>query len=100
MKGDVIVMDYFPTVVQVVPFDNYHVHVFFDDGKIIDYDMSCHLNGELFASLKDLNTFMSTCTVINGTLAWDLEGHRDTEKCIDIDPITLYDCPSINSQIA
>ena len=25
---------YFPTVVQVMPLDNFHVQVFFDDGKI------------------------------------------------------------------
>ena len=24
--------EYFPTVVQVIPLDNYHVQVFFDDG--------------------------------------------------------------------
>lgn len=28
--------EYFPTVVQVIPLDNYHVQVFFDDGKIVD----------------------------------------------------------------
>jgi hypothetical protein len=27
--------EYFPTVVQVIPLDNYHVQVFFDDGKIV-----------------------------------------------------------------
>ncbi len=26
--------EYFPTVVQVMPLDNFHVQVFFDDGKI------------------------------------------------------------------
>ena len=25
--------EYFPTVVQVIPLDNFHVQVFFDDGK-------------------------------------------------------------------
>ena len=32
--------EYFPTVVQVVPLDNFHVQVFFDDGKIVEYDAS------------------------------------------------------------
>ena len=27
--------EYFPTVVQVIPLDNFHVQVFFDDGKIV-----------------------------------------------------------------
>ena len=31
-------MEYFPVVVQVVPQENYHVHVYFEDGKIVDYD--------------------------------------------------------------
>ena len=30
--------EYFPTVVQVIPLDNFHVQVFFDAGKIVDYD--------------------------------------------------------------
>lgn len=33
-------------------------------------------------------------------LAWDVEGNRDVEKYIDIDPFTLYECPSVNQQIA
>ena len=36
--------EYFPTVVQVIPLDNYHVQVFFDDGKIVDYDTTQILN--------------------------------------------------------
>ena len=28
--------EYFPTVVQAVPFDNFYVQVFFDDGKIVE----------------------------------------------------------------
>lgn len=91
--------EYFPTVIQVVPMDNFHVHVYFDDGKIIDYDMSPYLYG-VFKPLNDLDVFKRTCTVMNGTLAWDLEGSRAAEKCLDIDPFTLYECPSINKQFA
>ena len=29
--------EYFPIVVQVIPLDNFHVQVFFDDGKIVEY---------------------------------------------------------------
>ena len=38
--------EYFPTVVQVIPQRNYHVHVFFDDGKIVDYDVTDDLQYE------------------------------------------------------
>ena len=37
-KGGNHMNEYFPTVVQVIPLDNFHVQVFFDDGKIVDYD--------------------------------------------------------------
>ena len=46
--------EYFPTVVQVVPLDNFHVQVFFDDGKIIEYDAIEDLQTELFESLRDI----------------------------------------------
>lgn len=36
--------EYFPTVVQVIPLDNFHVQVFFDDGKIVDCDVTEDLN--------------------------------------------------------
>lgn len=92
--------DYFPTVVQVIPFDNYHVQVFFDDDKITEYDATQDLNSELFRPLKDIDVFKNACTVMNDTLAWDLQGNRDETQCIDIDPFTLYELPAINHLIA
>lgn len=92
--------DYFPIVVQVVPFDDFHVHVYFDDGRITDYDMSDKLDGTVFIPLKDISVFKSACTVLNNTLAWDIEGNRDTGNCIDIDPFTLYESPQIRENIA
>ena len=92
--------EYFPTVVQVVPLDNFHVQVFFDDGKIIEYDAIEDLQTELFESLRDIKVFKEACTVMNGTLAWDLFGNRDESNCIDIDTFTLYELDSINHLIA
>lgn len=92
--------NYFPIVIQVIPLSNYHVQVFFDDGKIIEYDATKDLQGEIFKPLQDINVFMNTCTVLNDTLAWDISGDRDTSKCIDIDPFVLYELPSINNRIA
>ena len=45
--------EYFPTVVQVIPLDNFHVQVFFDDGKIVDYDATEDLKAEIFKPLRD-----------------------------------------------
>lgn len=55
---------FFPAVVQVRPLDNFHVEVYFNDGKIVDYDAGANLQGEVFAPLKDLDTFKRTCTVM------------------------------------
>ncbi len=92
--------EYFPVVVQVIPLNNYHVQVFFDDGKIVEYDTTNNLKSELFAPLQNIEVFKDTCTVLNDTLAWDLTGNRDTSNCIDIDPFTLYELPAINFLIA
>lgn len=92
--------EYFPTVVQVIPLDNYHVQVFFDDGKIVDYDAGNDLDNEIFAPLKDIQLFKDRCTVLNHTLAWDMAGNRDISACIDIDPFVLYELPAINALTA
>lgn len=86
-------MEYFPVVVQVVPQENYHVHVYFEDGKIVDYDATELLEVIPEGKFKD-------ATVLNDTLAWDLEGNRDTSKCIDIDPFVLYELEAINHNVA
>ena len=58
------------------------------------------LEKEVFKPLKDKEIFMNTCTILNGTLAWDIAGNRNSDKCIDIDPDTLYALPAINDRIA
>ena len=59
----------FPKVVQVIPMKDYSVYVYFEDGKIVCYDMSPMIEKEAFRQLKDINVFMDTCTVMNDTLA-------------------------------
>jgi hypothetical protein len=90
----------FPEIVQVVPNNNYTVTVYFEDGKIVLYDVSPLLEKEIFLPLKDREIFINTCTILNDTLAWDLEGDRDTSKCIDIAPETLYALQAIEDRIA
>ena len=92
--------DYFPTVVQVIPQNDYTVYVYFDDGKIVLYDVSPKLNKTVFQPLNKIDVFKNTCTILNGTLAWDLEGNRDTSKCIDIDVFSLYELPAVQENIA
>lgn len=90
----------FPKVVQVVPMKNYSVYVYFEDGKIVCYDMSQMIEKEAFLPLKNLDVFMNTCTVLNDTLAWDICMERDTTTCLDIAPDTLYALPFAKEQIA
>ena len=49
---------------------------------------------EVFRPLKDIQVFLDTCTVLNDTLAWDIDRNRDNTTCLDIDPDTLYELPA------
>lgn len=90
----------FPKVVQVIQMENYSVYVYFEDGKIVCYDMAQMIEKEVFRPLKDITVFKEACTVMNDTLAWDIGGNRDNTNCLDIDPDTLYELPFVNEQIA
>jgi len=72
---------------------DYSVYVYFEDGKIVYYDMSKMIEKEAFRSLRDIDIFIDTCTVMNDTLAWDISKNRDNTTCLDIDPDTLYELP-------
>lgn len=90
----------FPKVVQVIPMRDYSVYVYFEDGKIVHYDMSIMIEKEVFSCLKNMEIFMDRCTVMNDTLAWDIDGNWDNTTCLDIDPDTLYELPAVSEQIA
>ena len=47
--------------------------------------------GPVFRPLRNRKTFLSTMTVINGTLAFDVAGGRNDRKCVDIDPETIFE---------
>lgn len=83
----------FVKIVQVVPHEDYTVSVYFADGKVTRYDVSDKLDNGVFKALKDKSIFMTRCTILNDTLAWDVSGTQDPYSCIDIDPVTLYNLP-------
>ena len=89
----------FPKIVQVVPTEEYTVYVYFEDGKIVCYDVKPLLEKEAFGVLREIAFFMNACTIMNDTLAWDVSGNRDNTKCIDIDPDTLYELKAVKEQI-
>jgi hypothetical protein len=78
-------------VIQVIPYENYKVYVYFEDGKIVCYDAEPLLEKKVFEPLKNKEFFLSSCTILNDTLAWDVSGDRDVSKCLDIDPEMLYE---------
>ena len=84
-------MEYMPEVIQVIPTDDFKVYVYFDDGSIKLYDASEDIKLGIFMKLGDLILFKNCCTVLNGTLAWDLEGNYDETKCLDLDPFNIYE---------
>ena len=77
-------------VIQSKPNPDFTVHVYFADGKIKLFDMKPFLNKGVFQKISDVDSFLNKCTVMNGTLAWDLSGKFDPTNCIDIDPETIY----------
>ncbi|MDE6847227.1 MAG: DUF2442 domain-containing protein [Lachnospiraceae bacterium] len=89
----------FPKIVQVVPTEEYTVYVYFEDGKIVCYDVNPLLEKEVFEVLKDITFFINACTIMNDTLAWDVSGNRDNSKCIDIDSDTLYELEAVKERI-
>lgn len=90
----------FPVAVQVIPMNDYSVCVYFEDGKIVRYDMSQMIENEAFCCLKKMEIFMERCTVLNDTLAWDISGNWDNVTCLDIAPETLYALPYADEVIA
>ncbi len=92
-------MDYFPEVIQVIPTNEYKVYIYFDDGSIKLFDASEIINKGIFTQLKSKSIFIDRCTVLNGTLAWDINGNFDEGNCLDLDPFELYNCPEVEEPI-
>jgi len=90
----------FHKVVQVIPYEDYMVYVYFEDGKIVCYDARPLLLMKVFKPLEDINVFMNACTILNNTLAWDINGNRDETTCLDIDPEMLYELNQASERIA
>ena len=93
-------MTYSPEVVQVVPFPDHTVSVYFSDGKIVSYDVKPLLDRGVFRALRDMEIFINRCGMMNDTLAWYIAGNGDPTACIDIDPDTLYALDAIEDRLS
>ena len=89
---------FMPEVYQAVAGKNHIVYAFMNDGSIRLVNMEPFIKeGGVFEALKDDDFFTKKLTVMNNTVAWDAGGNRDEYKCIDIDPIFIYnDCQIVS----
>ncbi len=85
-----------PEIVRVSPTDDYKVYVYFEDGKTVCYDVKPLLDKEMFKPLQNREIFVNRCTILNETLAWDIEGNGNPFNCVDIAPDTLYSLESLS----
>ena len=80
-------------ICMVKPATGRKIDCYFTTGHVKRFDMSRLLKpncGPVFRPLRDRNTFLSTMTVMNSTLAFDIAGNRDDRQCVDIDPETIF----------
>ena len=91
-------MDFIPKVVQAVAGDDFTVYAYFSDGSIRLLDAKPLLEkGGVFAPLRDADFFRDRLTVLNDSVAWDVDGNRDPCTCVDLDPCELYETCSITA---
>ena len=91
---------FWPSVLQVVPTDDYQVYAYFNDGSVRLFDVKPIIQpGTVFASLENLGLFKKTLAVINNTVTWDMEGNRDPQKCVDLDPFVLFEQPAVSDPL-
>ena len=89
-------LDFFPEVFQAVPGENFTVYAYMNDGSIRLYDMKPIIKKSgVFKVLEDENIFREKLTVLNNSIAWDMSGDRDENKCIDIDPFNIFNSHTV-----
>ena len=94
-------MEMIPKVLQVLAGPNFTVYIYFHDGTVRLLDATQLVQkGGVFAPLQDADFFRDRLTVINDTVAWDIDGNRDPCTCVDLDPCTVYDtCPIVEDPL-
>ncbi len=100
-------MNLFPAIVQAVPGDNFTVYAYCNDGAIRLIDVKPLIEkGGVFKPLENIDFFQTRLTIINDTVAWDISGDWDAEKCVDLDPCWIFedapivDDPLVNENIS
>jgi len=94
-------MELIPKVVQAYAGEDYTVYAYFNDGTVRLLDARPLIRrGGVFAPLADAAFFRERLTVLNDTVAWDVDGTRDPRACVDLDPCQLYEtCPVVEDPL-
>ena len=94
-------MEMIPKVVQAVAGQNFSVYAYFHDGTVRLLDaLPLIQKGGVFVPLQNSDFFRDPLTVINDTVAWDVDGNRDPSTCVDLDPCELYEsCPIVEDPL-
>ena len=101
MEQELDMMRFWPKALQVVPTDDYEIYVYFNDGSVRMFDVKPLIKpGTVFEPMQDIGFFKSKLTVINDTAAWDIGGNRDPYKCVDLDPLVLFEQPVVADPLA
>jgi len=96
MKQGLNKAEFLPKVLQVVPTDDFKVYAYFNDGSVRLFDAKpLIVPNTVFEPLQDITFFKSKLAVINDTVAWDIGGNRDPRKCIDLDPLVIFEQPAV-----
>ncbi len=80
-------------ICMVKPVKCREIDCYFTTGHVRRFNMAKLLKpdcGPVFRPLRNRKKFLSTMTIINGTLAFDIAGNRDEYRCVDIDPETIF----------
>ena len=91
-------MEMIPKVLQAIAGEDFTVYVYFHDGSIRLFDTKPLIQkGGVFAPLQNVDFFRQRLTVLNDSVAWDMDGNRNPCTCVDIDPCELYEtCPVVD----
>jgi hypothetical protein len=94
-------LNHLPAVVQALPGPDATVYVYFADGRITQYDAKPLIHpGSVFEPLADPRVFEGALTVLDGTVAWALDGTRDPATALDIAPEAVYSSPRVSDPLA
>jgi len=83
--------EYIPQIIMVALAGGKRVDCYFTNGTVRRYDVAKAIRlGGVFAPLKDQKLFERSVMVLDGVLAFDINGTRDPYEVVDICADVVY----------